>query len=78
VQEKLESLIQQMYHSGITYSEAVSEFKKRFLLAALAENGGNRTGTAKSLNMHRNTLVRLLTRYKSDAQVVKKPMRTAA
>ena len=32
MKDQLEALIMQMYKSGILYSEAVREFKKRFIL----------------------------------------------
>ena len=40
MKDQLEALVQQMYKSGILYSEAVREFKKRFLLTVLESNGG--------------------------------------
>ena len=35
MKDQLETLVHQMYNSGILYSEAVREFKKRFLLTVL-------------------------------------------
>jgi len=37
VRDQLEALILQMYKSNILYSEAVREFKKRFILTVLQE-----------------------------------------
>jgi Fis family transcriptional regulator, factor for inversion stimulation protein len=50
----------QMQASGITYDEAVREFKKRFILQVLATHRGNQCKAAKELGMHRNTLSRTL------------------
>ena len=41
VKDQLEALILQMYKSNILYSEAVREFKKRFIITVLEENRGN-------------------------------------
>ena len=66
MKDQLEALVQQMHKSGILYSEAVREFKKRFLLTVLEQNGGNQCRAARELGMHRNTLSRKLTEYKLD------------
>jgi hypothetical protein len=58
VKDQLEALIMQMYKSGITYSEAVCEFKKRFILTVLQDCKG----------MHRNTLSRTIAELKLDAK----------
>jgi DNA-binding protein Fis len=58
VKDQLEALILQMYKSNILYSEAVSEFKKRFIITVLEENRGNQCKAARQLGMHRNTLSR--------------------
>ena len=51
MKDQLEALIQQMYHGGILYSEAVREFKKRFILTVLQENNGNQCRAARELGM---------------------------
>lgn len=60
MKDQLEALILQMHKSGILYSEAVREFKKRFILTVLQENKGNQCKTARQLGMHRNTLSRTI------------------
>ena len=55
-----------MHSSNILYSEAVREFKKRFILAVLQENKGNQCRAARELGMHRNTLSRTLAELKID------------
>jgi len=64
VKDQLEALIMQMYKSNILYSEAVREFKKRFILTVLQENKGNQCRAARQLEMHRNTLSRKMASYK--------------
>jgi len=60
VKRELDSLVAQMYAGGITYAEAVREFKKRFLLEVLANHRGNQCKAAKDLGVHRNTLSRMI------------------
>ena len=66
MKDQLEALILQMHKSGILYSEAVREFKKRFIVAVLEENHGNQCKAARELGMHRNTLSRTITELKVD------------
>jgi DNA-binding protein Fis len=71
VKDQLESLIMQMYRSGILYSEAVREFKKRFLQTVLQENNGNQCKAARELGMHRNTLSRTIAELKLDVRGIR-------
>jgi len=71
VKDQLEALITQMYKGGILYSEAVREFKKRFVLAVLQENGGNQCRAARQLGMHRNTLSRTIQELKIDMRTLR-------
>jgi DNA-binding NtrC family response regulator len=68
VKDQLEALIMQMYKSNILYSEAVREFKKKFILTVLQENKGNQCRAARELGMHRNTLSRTITELKIDVR----------
>ena len=68
VKDQLEALVAQMHSSGILYSEAVREFKKRFLMNVLRQNNGNQCRAARELGMHRNTLSRTLTELKLDVR----------
>jgi DNA-binding protein Fis len=81
VRDQLEALILQMYKSNILYSEAVREFKKRFILTVLQENNGNQCRAARQLGMHRNTLSRTISELKIDIRHlragVKRPPRSA-
>jgi Fis family transcriptional regulator, factor for inversion stimulation protein len=57
-----------MYRSNILYSEAVREFKKRFIATVLEENKGNQCRAARQLGMHRNTLSRTIGELKIDVR----------
>lgn len=81
MKDQLEALIQQMHKSGILYSEAVREFKKRFIMAVLQENSGNQCRAARELGMHRNTLSRTIAELKLDLRslraAARRPPRSA-
>lgn len=81
VKDQLEALILQMYNSKILYSEAVREFKKRFIITVLQENRGNQCKAARELGMHRNTLGRTMQELKIDVRQLrdgaKRPPRSA-
>ena len=81
MKDQLEALILQMHKSGILYSEAVREFKKRFIVTVLQENKGNQCRAARELGMHRNTLSRTVAELKIDVRQlrdgVKRPPRSA-
>ena len=71
MKDQLEALVLQMHKSGILYSEAVREFKKRFILAVLEENHGNQCRAARELAMHRNTLSRTIAELKVDLRALR-------
>lgn len=68
MRDQLEALVQQMYRSNILYSEAVREFKRRFISTVLQENKGNQCRAAMQLGMHRNTLSRTVDELKIDVR----------
>jgi Fis family transcriptional regulator len=75
VKDQLEALVGQMHKSGILYSEAVREFKKRFILTVLTDNHGNQCKAARELGMHRNTLSRTIAELKLDLRTVRDGIR---
>ena len=81
MKDQLEALVQQMYRSNILYSEAVREFKKRFIATVLEGNKGNQCRAARQLGMHRNTLSRTISELKLDVREfrdgAKRPPRSA-
>jgi len=55
---QVESLVSQMIEQGILYTDAISEFEKRFIKQMLERNNGNHSKAAMALGIHRNTLSR--------------------
>ena len=47
----LDNLVLQMHAGGMSYDEAVREFKKRFILEVLAKHRGNLSRTLAELNL---------------------------
>ncbi len=80
MKRELDNLVTQMHAGGITYDEAVREFKRHFILEVLAGHRGNQCKAAHELGMHRNTLSRILAELEIDpAQVrdgVRRPPRS--
>jgi Fis family transcriptional regulator len=76
----LENLILQMTAAGVSYADAVREFKKRYILEVLSRHRGNQCKAADELGMHRNTLSRTLTELGMDStqirQGMKRPVRS--
>lgn len=68
---KLDALVSEMHKGGILYAEAVREFRKAFILAALRENNGNQSKAARALGMHRNTLTRIASILEVDLWAVR-------
>lgn len=68
MQERLDLLVAQMHSGGVLYREAVSEFKKAFVSAALRDNNGNVSKTAPALGLHRNTLARICFELRLDVR----------
>jgi len=60
VKRELDSLVTQMHSSGMSYDNAVREFKKQYLREVLVANRGNQCKAAAELGMHRNTLSRTM------------------
>ena len=81
MKDQLEALILQMYKSNILYSEAVREFKKRFIVTVLEENRGNQCKAARQLCKHRIALSRAMEELKIDVRPLragsKRPPRSA-
>lgn len=58
VKDQLESLVTQMIEQGIVFTDALSEFEKRFIKKMLEKTNGNHSKAAVELGIHRNTLSR--------------------
>ena len=66
MQDHLESLVLRMRKGGIRYSEALREFQKIFVLTVLREQKWNQVRAAETLDVHRNTLRRLIHQFQLD------------
>jgi Fis family transcriptional regulator, factor for inversion stimulation protein len=60
LKRELDSLVIQMHSAGVSYTDAVRQFKRRYILEVLAHHKGNQCKAAEELGMHRNTLSRTL------------------
>jgi DNA-binding NtrC family response regulator len=56
VTNKLQAVVDELYRSGIKLDQALREFERRYIEAALDGSRGNRTLAARTLGIHRNTL----------------------
>lgn len=75
LKRELDALITQMHSAGISYADAVRQFKKRYILEVLAHHKGNQCKAAAELRMHRNTLSRTLAELELDTAQIRKGMR---
>ena len=75
LKRELDGLITQMHSAGIPYTEAVRQFKRRYILEVLAHHKGNQCKAADELGMHRNTLSRTLAELDMDTAQIRNGMR---
>ena len=75
MKRELDTLITQMHSAGISYADAMRQFKKRYILEVLAHHKGNQCKAATELGMHRNTLSRTLAELDMDSAQIRKGMR---
>ena len=60
MKRELDNLITQMHSTGVSYDDAVRQFKRQYLLEVLRAHRGNQCKAAEELGMHRNTLSRTM------------------
>src|SRR5437762_3240984 len=72
---QLNAVVHQMRDAGLVFSEAVREFRKQFILAALREVNWNETKAAYTLRIHRNTLARTFRALDLDLRALRKAER---
>jgi Fis family transcriptional regulator, factor for inversion stimulation protein len=75
LKRELDSLVIQMHSAGISYADAVRQFKRRYILEVLANHKGNQCKAADELGMHRNTLSRTLAALDMDTAQIRNGMR---
>jgi Fis family transcriptional regulator len=71
VKRELDFVVTQMHLSGLNYTQAVREFKRRYIQEILAANNGNQCKAARELGMHRNTLSRTMAELELDPAQIK-------
>jgi Fis family transcriptional regulator len=69
--QEVRSLAEKLYMGEITIQESVRELKKQYILTVLEEHGGNICQSAIEMNMHRNTLYRIMDELKIDVRGIK-------
>lgn len=75
MKRELDSLVIQMHSAGVSYADAVRQFKRRYILEVLAHHKGNQCKAADELGMHRNTLSRTLAELEMDTVQIRNGMR---
>ena len=75
MKRELDLLVSEMYADGISYDDAVREFKRRYLLHVLTAHRGNQCKSAEELGMHRNTLSRTLAELQMDTAQIRSGMK---
>jgi DNA-binding NtrC family response regulator len=68
LKDQLEALVTQMVSRGILLEEAIAEFEKKFIKAAIDGANGNQSRAARVLGIHRNTLGRKVEKFRLDRQ----------
>jgi Fis family transcriptional regulator len=75
LKREMDALVTQMHSAGISYSESVRQFKRRYILEVLAHHKGNQCKAATELGMHRNTLSRTLAELDLNTAQIRRGMR---
>lgn len=71
MKREMDLLVAQMHENGVSYDDAVREFKRRYLLQVLMTHRGNQCKSAEELGMHRNTLSRTLSELELDTTAIR-------
>jgi DNA-binding NtrC family response regulator len=75
LKRELDALVTQMHSAGVSYADALRQFKRRYLIEVLAHHKGNQCKAAEELGMHRNTLSRTLAELELDTAQIRTGMR---
>jgi Fis family transcriptional regulator len=75
LKRELDALVTHMHGAGMSYTDAVRQFKRRFILEVLARHKGNQCKAAVELGMHRNTLSRTLAELDLNTAQIRRGMR---
>ena len=72
MKDQLKTIIVQMHQAGISFDDAVREFRKQFVTIVLRENKGNQCRAARQLRVHRNTLHSTIAELQIDVGALRK------
>jgi len=72
INDHLKSIAKELLRGGITADQAIGQFEKEYLTAALEERRGNVTQASRLLGMHRNTLHNKLRTLLPDVRAARK------
>jgi DNA-binding NtrC family response regulator len=75
VNQSLRSVVQEMRAFRVSYEDAVSEFRRRYIIGVLVVHTFHRGRTAQELGMHRNTLARTLVELNIDVKQIRSALR---
>ncbi len=75
VKREMDGLVAQMHSAGVSYGDALRQFKRRYILEVLHHHKGNQCKAAEELGMHRNTLSRTLSELELDTTAIRNGMR---
>ncbi len=75
MKRELDGLVAQMHSAGVSYTDALRQFKRRYIMEVLAHHKGNQCKAAEELGMHRNTLSRTLAELQLDTVAIRNGMR---
>ncbi len=71
LKRELDAIVTQMHTAGVSYTEAVRQFKRRYLVEVLSRHRGNQCKAAEELGMHRNTLSRTMAELDLDSAQIR-------
>lgn len=75
MKREMDAIVTQMHSAGVSYTDAVRQFKRRYILEVLAHHKGNQCKAAEELGMHRNTLSRTLAELDLDTTEIRNQIR---
>lgn len=75
MKRELDAMVTQMHSAGVPYTDAVRQFKRRYILEILSAHKGNQCKAAEELGMHRNTLARTLSELDLHTPEIRNGMR---
>jgi DNA-binding NtrC family response regulator len=75
MRNRLEALIDEMLDGQIMLDEALAEFEKLYIQKALARNKEHLSRTATALGIHRNTLSKRVSKYRTQDRAARTPPR---